>query len=245
VDGVLKVFDFDVSRRVPASMRDEYNQIGIESTVNESRNDPKETTLLMTRRVGSPRYMCPEAARGEEYNLKADVYTYTLLLYEILVLEKPYDDIANEDHDEFVFYRHVRPHIPSGLPAELKQLIQRGWSENVQIRPTMPTMIYFLDQYLPRLFPETTSTTAMASSSSVLSTSISSIESTGKFHRNDPLSSPTPTSVCTAPLTANTAGTSSSNGDSGRQHRRSISKALRVSLLRRCDCVPSLVTGEP
>mmetsp|Transcript_17174 Transcript_17174/g.41691 ORF Transcript_17174/g.41691 Transcript_17174/m.41691 type:complete len:675 (+) Transcript_17174:87-2111(+) len=243
-DGVLKVFDFDVSRRVPAYMRDEYDrQSMMESSANgggdstststssrhgHGRN--KEMTILMTRRVGSPRYMCPESARGEETNLKGDVYTYSLLLHELLTLEKPYDDISNEDHDEFVFYRHVRPRIPSRLPSELKRLIQRGWSEKIRHRPTMSTMTYDLEEQLPRLLPPRT--VSPPCPSPPVSTPKKKKLQFNSTNNTDCFASPMSTSVCTAPLTAES---------SDRQQCRSISKSLKANLLRRSDCVPSLL----
>jgi serine/threonine protein kinase len=117
-DGVLKVFDFDVARIMP------------ESTV------PDETFQL-TKRVGSPRYMSPECARGEEYNLKSDVYTFGLLCHELISLEKPYDDLPAGQHDEMVFYNGARPFIPLGWSKELTQLLSRCWSDDLAIRPTM------------------------------------------------------------------------------------------------------------
>mmetsp|Transcript_17178 Transcript_17178/g.41707 ORF Transcript_17178/g.41707 Transcript_17178/m.41707 type:complete len:673 (+) Transcript_17178:87-2105(+) len=242
-DGVLKVFDFDVSRRVPAYMRDEYNRQSVTESTASGGGDSssastssrhgrnKETTILMTRRVGSPRYMCPESARGEETNLKGDVYTYSLLLHELLTLEKPYDDIPNEDHDEFVFYRHVRPRIPSRLPSELKRLIQRGWSEKIRHRPTMSTMTYDLEEQLPRLLPPRT-VVAPPCSSPAVSTPKKKKLQFNSTNNTDCFASPMSTSVCTAPLTAES---------SDRQQCRSISKSLKANLLRRSDCVPSLL----
>lgn len=220
--GMLKIFDFDVSRRVPASMKNQYNGVDVKT------NDPfksiaNEETLLMTKRVGSPRYMCPECARGEEYNLKADVYTYTLLLHELLTLEKPYDDISNEDHDDFVFYKGLRPTVPSYLSSKLKRLLQRGWSEKLQSRPTMAALTCVLEQELPLLLPPPSKHLCAKEESDELLLS-------GR----------------TAPLSATSgSGYGSRNGNPyGRQQRRSISKTLAAGLLRRNECVPTLVSAE-
>ena len=64
--GVLKVFDFDVARILP-------------------EEDVSKSTLplfQLTKRVGSPRYMSPECARGDAYNEKADVYSFGIVLWE-------------------------------------------------------------------------------------------------------------------------------------------------------------------
>jgi serine/threonine protein kinase len=129
-DGVLKVFDFDVSRIVP------------ESSV------PDETFLL-TKRVGSPRYMSPECARGEEYNLKADVYTFGLLCHELISLEKPYDELPSGFHDELVFQEGVRPCVPTSWPWEIQTLLRRSWSDKIAVRPCMEEAHRILQREIP------------------------------------------------------------------------------------------------
>jgi Protein kinase domain len=91
----LKVFDFDVARILP----------------KDSVCSPS-TLYHLTRNVGSPRYMSPECARGDDYNYKADVYTMGLLCFEFLTLQKPYHDVTGYDHAECVFYNGLRPQLP-------------------------------------------------------------------------------------------------------------------------------------
>ncbi len=48
----------------------------------------------MTGEVGSYRYMAPEVVRHEPYNTKADVYSWAVLSWEMLAVEKPYDGVT-------------------------------------------------------------------------------------------------------------------------------------------------------
>jgi serine/threonine protein kinase len=132
--GILKVFDFDVARILPEG----------------KPND----TFLLTKKVGSPRYMSPECARGEPYNLKADVYTFALLLHELMSLEKPYDDINAEDHDEMVFQRGVRPYLPPSWPVSIQTLLKQCWSEDFSDRPTIEQVHKILVQQIPLIIAE-------------------------------------------------------------------------------------------
>lgn len=134
IHGDLKVFDFDIARVCPTSEDS--------SSVSSRRmgNNKEDETFLMTQKVGSPRYMSPECARRDPYNLKADVYSYAVLTHQILTLQKPYDDISDEDHDEYVFYRGVRPFLPMVLPIHTKDLLQMAWSQNISNRPAMETI---------------------------------------------------------------------------------------------------------
>jgi len=128
INGDLKVFDFDIARVCPTS-----EDIG-------SRRYKEDETFLMTQKVGSPRYMSPECARREPYNLKADVYSYALLTHQILTLQKPYDDISDDDHDDLVFVKGVRPFIPVALPNNMKELFHCAWSHTISERPNMETV---------------------------------------------------------------------------------------------------------
>jgi len=137
IHGDLKVFDFDIARVCPTS---EEPAASVSSRRLGSTNAKEEETFLMTQKVGSPRYMSPECARREPYNLKADVYSYAVLAHQILTLQKPYDDITDEDHDELVFFKGVRPFIPAGLPATTKDLLAKSWSHTISDRPNMETI---------------------------------------------------------------------------------------------------------
>merc|ERR1712176_134557 len=137
IHGDLKVFDFDIARVCPTS---EEPAASVSSRRLGSTNAKEEETFLMTQKVGSPRYMSPECARREPYNLKADVYSYAVLAHQILTLQKPYDDISDEDHDDFVFFKGVRPHIPMALPNNTKQLLHCAWSHDIAERPSMETV---------------------------------------------------------------------------------------------------------
>lgn len=124
-DGTLKIFDFDVAKVIPDS------------------KDPNETFKL-TKRTGSPRYMAPEIAKGEFYNLKADVYSYSLICHEVLSLKKPFGNIASAKHDQAVFYDGVRPEIPRSWPRGFADFLKRSWSSDIRARPTMEEAIKIL-----------------------------------------------------------------------------------------------------
>jgi serine/threonine protein kinase len=131
IDGTLKVFDFDVARYLPTTTHGN----------NPGRADNDDgTVFLMSAKVGSPRYMAPEVARGVPYNHKVDVYAFGLMFHEVLTLEKPYEFISSEEHDQQVVHRHARPAIPSWLPVSTRRLIAACWSPTIGRRPDMTTV---------------------------------------------------------------------------------------------------------
>eukprot|EP00980_Cylindrotheca_fusiformis_P025151 scaffold13207_cov143-Cylindrotheca_fusiformis.AAC.4 len=128
-EGTLKIFDFDVAKIIPQS------------------NDPNETFLL-TKRTGSPRYMAPEVGKGEKYNLKADVYSFSLVCHEIMSFEKPFDNIPSSKVDQAVFYDGVRPEIRECWPKGFQEFLRNSWSTDIPTRPTMTEAIAILRKEL-------------------------------------------------------------------------------------------------
>ncbi len=67
--------------------------------------------------LASPSYASPEIMQGQKFNQKVDIYSLGVVLYEMLVGEKPY---TGKDHAELVANSIQEP-IPE-LPAHLKPL---------------------------------------------------------------------------------------------------------------------------
>jgi len=56
----------------------------------------------------------------------------------MLTLEKPYEDISDENHDTMVFYNGARPHVRDlGLPKSVERMLTNALSPRIQDRPTM------------------------------------------------------------------------------------------------------------
>lgn len=118
--GVLKIFDFDSARVLPEIALVDHT-----------------STFQLTQKVGSVRYMSPECGLGKQYNRKADVYSMGLLLYELLSLEKPYQDIKAHSHVHAVFAIGSRPIVPDSWPPIIAKLMQECWSAELEERPDM------------------------------------------------------------------------------------------------------------
>jgi serine/threonine protein kinase len=98
----------------------------------------------------------PEIFRGDPYNLKADVYSFSLLCHEVLTLERPYSDIPHGYHDKLVFHEGCRPELSMEWPNDLRFFLKVGWSENIRKRPEMEHIPAALrDVILPQLLPPT------------------------------------------------------------------------------------------
>lgn len=130
-DGVLKIFDFDVSCVLPKA------------------DFGHDETFKLTK-AGTPRYMAPEVASRAKYNLSADVYTFALLAHEILTLKKPFCEIPSHTLAQSVYADGYRPKIPNSWPLGLQTLITSGWCQEHSRRPSMSTLDKDLQTELTR-----------------------------------------------------------------------------------------------
>lgn len=92
----------------------------------------------VTGAVGSPFYMAPEVLVDKEYDEKADVYSFAIIVWEVLSGEEPYKD-EFESFDELVeaiTLDNQRPTIPAWFPPTLKAFVESLWADAPEKRPS-------------------------------------------------------------------------------------------------------------
>eukprot|EP00934_Nitzschia_sp_Nitz4_P007564 Nitzschia sp. Nitz4//scaffold293_size23253//119//3585//NITZ4_008501-RA/size23253-snap-gene-0.3-mRNA-1//1//CDS//3329546183//7554//frame0 len=117
----IQLFDFGLAREMPLESRD----IG--------------GLFKMTGYIGSPLYMSPEIALKECYNEKCDVYSFAILLWQTLTLERPFHGTSTVvDLQEAVWQGEMkRPPLDRSWSDDLKGLLVSAWSPMVSARPDM------------------------------------------------------------------------------------------------------------
>eukprot|EP01090_Pellita_catalonica_P022018 TRINITY_DN8408_c0_g1_i1.p1 TRINITY_DN8408_c0_g1~~TRINITY_DN8408_c0_g1_i1.p1 ORF type:complete len:803 (-),score=137.90 TRINITY_DN8408_c0_g1_i1:35-2395(-) len=93
--------------------------------------------------VGSPFYMAPEMLLEKEYDEKVDVYSFSIVLWELFTCKEPYKDMFSdlEELIEAITLDIERPALPADTPAGLKALLTRCWDNDPAIRPTFESII--------------------------------------------------------------------------------------------------------
>mmetsp|Transcript_28049 Transcript_28049/g.42976 ORF Transcript_28049/g.42976 Transcript_28049/m.42976 type:complete len:478 (-) Transcript_28049:113-1546(-) len=121
IQGNIQVFDFGIAEELPDGQ------------------DNYKVKHNLEGGLGSLRYMAPEVARKEPYNLKVDTYSFSLLCYSILALIKPFSGFDADMLKETVFVKNgKRPRLQrSSWSDALCQLLEDGWACDASIRPTM------------------------------------------------------------------------------------------------------------
>lgn len=91
----------------------------------------------MTGLVGTSYWMAPEVLNSTPfYDEKVDVYSYGILLWELLTNRIPYDGDDSNKVSIQVLQQGRRPIIPPDTPPNLKTLIENCWSSNPEERPS-------------------------------------------------------------------------------------------------------------
>jgi len=122
---------------------------------------------LNTSRIGSCRWMAPEVMITNEYTEKADVYSFSLILFELLTLNLPYQDCENLSALVSKVITDNRPMLPKNTPPGLVQLIKNCWQRNSKQRPSFETIVQsFLNEEC--LFPGTNAETFLIESSKIM-----------------------------------------------------------------------------
>lgn len=90
---------------------------------------------MMTGLVGTFNYMAPEIIAKTGYNLKADVFSYGMMLWEMLRGEIPFNDLGPMNAGKAIL-NGQRPPIPRSTPKPLQQLIKDCWQVDIERRPS-------------------------------------------------------------------------------------------------------------
>ncbi|OHT08347.1 hypothetical protein TRFO_04986 [Tritrichomonas foetus] len=96
---------------------------------------------LKTAECGTPNYMAPEFMKGETYTNSVDVYSFGLILWEMITKKLPFDNLQPAQVIFAVLIDHKRPPIPSDTPQALSEVMQQCWSENPSERPPFEELV--------------------------------------------------------------------------------------------------------
>ena len=90
----------------------------------------------LTAETGTYRWMAPEIIRHERYSRSADVYSFAMIVYELLTHQAPFADRSPLQAAAAAALSHARPRLPDGVPPPLLALLRACWAEEPSERPS-------------------------------------------------------------------------------------------------------------
>lgn len=102
-----------------------------------------ETSAKMDSRVGTPAWMAPEVLRGDQYSRSADIYSYGIILWEVVSRKEPFKGLNPYAIAYKVGSEGLQLEIPEECPAVWRTLMQLCWGLPAK-RPTVLQIVEIL-----------------------------------------------------------------------------------------------------
>ena len=109
--------------------------------------DSESQSLIRQGEVyGTPAYVSPEQARGDQVDSRSDIYSLGIIFYQMLTDKKPY----RASHPRTMFYKHIYAQLPKlpGPYAHYQTLLDQMLAKSVHERlKNAQTLLDMIDKY--------------------------------------------------------------------------------------------------
>ena len=119
---------------------------------------PTACVLLKARRIDRPRagtyrWMAPEVTRHEGYTKSADVFSYAMLLFELITHEVPFADRPPLQAAVAIGLQDFRPPLPPETPTGITNIICSCWRRRPATRPKFGALVAQIAEAVAALTP--------------------------------------------------------------------------------------------
>lgn len=120
-DGYVKVLDFGLAK---------FTEPLNEKPSDDSITDPGKI-------MGTPKYMSPEQARGRQVDARSDIFSFGIVLYEMIVGAAPFQGESNNDIIASLLKIEptpLRQAATNNIPEELERIVTKSLRKNQEER---------------------------------------------------------------------------------------------------------------
>ncbi|XP_055629915.1 mitogen-activated protein kinase kinase kinase 7 [Toxorhynchites rutilus septentrionalis] len=111
-----------------------------------------DKSTRMTNNKGSAAWMAPEVFEGSTYTEKCDVFSWGIILWEVIAREQPFKNVENSYAIMWKMHQGRRPTLIDDCPKPIEQLMISCWNQIPAERPAMQEVVERMNQ-LCKLFP--------------------------------------------------------------------------------------------
>jgi len=162
VGQTLKLFDFGLSREMTINC-DDTNTKDDSATICTSMKSTTQTSTptpnLLKGMIGTMRYMAPEVCLGQFYDGDCDLYSFSVLCWEVWTHRTPFSRLTPSSYKEQVCLQGLRPPAAAEqasasmsvdaktttkrynyakVPESILQILEQGWVHNPKERIQWP-----------------------------------------------------------------------------------------------------------
>ncbi|RHZ89622.1 hypothetical protein Glove_13g90 [Diversispora epigaea] len=105
-----------------------------------TENDPEKI-------YGVIPYMAPETLSRREYTQASDIYSFGMIMLEVLTSYPPYYNIPHNENLVMDICKGRKPEFKCKIPQFFKEIIEKCWNFEPLNRPTANKLVYELSQY--------------------------------------------------------------------------------------------------
>ena len=115
-DGYIKVLDFGLVKLIEGSK------------TSEADSEVATLPLVQTNPgmiMGTASYMSPEQAKGKEVDARTDIFSFGIVLYEMVAGYLPFKGDSAMDMIAAILHKEPKPLNDAEIPHELKRIIEK------------------------------------------------------------------------------------------------------------------------
>ena len=121
-DGLIKILDFGLAKLTRAAAT--------------AAAAPTATRTQAGLILGTPRYMSPEQARGEDVDARSDIFSFGIVLYEMFAGEPPFEGASAVEALSAILQKDPKPlsKVLDSIPHDAEQIVRLALRKDPRTR---------------------------------------------------------------------------------------------------------------